>query len=420
MTKKAIVLGGTSPHIALIKNLKERGFYVILIDYSDNPPAKFYADKYIQESTLDIEKILEVAKKIKPKLVISTSIDQANLTACYVSEKLKLGKPYSYSTAIQVTDKSLMKKKFFENRIPSARYQSVENFSDINLSRLKFPLIVKPVDSNGSKGVRKVRLKNELEEYFEIAKVISRNNKVIVEEFKKGKEYSADFFIKDGNAELLLIREKFTFSSDEKAIVMQSPGSFSPAVLSNKIVDEIKTIGQRITQAFELENTSLLVQVLIDESEINVIEFAPRIGGGLSFRTIFLNAGFDIVDATINSFIGEYVEIEKSTPKKYIATIILYCHSGIFKKIIGADRLIKNSIVKEFYYYKTKGSFIGSDMSTNSRVGAYLVEGKNIIELMSKIKISLSELKVFDSENRNILKKDIYDNIYNRLNEYVT
>ena len=121
----AIVLGGTVPHKYLINNLKERGFYTILIDYYSNPPAKTDADEHIQESTLDKEKVLEIAKNRNASLVISGCVDQANVTACYVSEKIGLHVPYSYETALRVTDKKLMKEGMVKAGIPTANYQLV-------------------------------------------------------------------------------------------------------------------------------------------------------------------------------------------------------------------------------------------------------------------------------------------------------
>ena len=86
----AIVLGGTVPHVSLVQKLQKRGFYTILLDYLDNPPAKQYADEHIKESTLDKDAVLEVAKQKNAAIVISTCVDQANSICCYVAEKLKM------------------------------------------------------------------------------------------------------------------------------------------------------------------------------------------------------------------------------------------------------------------------------------------------------------------------------------------
>jgi len=159
----AIVLGGTYPHKSLINNLKLRGYYTILIDYYAFPPAKVDADEHIQESTLDKGKVLEIAKKRNASLVISTCIDHANVTACYVAEELNLPAPYSYEIALTVTNKRLMKEMMVSNGIPTSKHITVNEKSDYNIDGFLFPVIVKPTDSNSSKGVRKATDLTELQ-----------------------------------------------------------------------------------------------------------------------------------------------------------------------------------------------------------------------------------------------------------------
>ena len=114
----ALVLGGTVPHVHLIELLKERGYYTVLLDYTPNPPAKEYADEHLPVSTLDNEAVLKVARERKASLVISTNVDQANVTCCYVSEKLGLYSPYSYEIALDVTDKQRMSRLSGRGRKP--------------------------------------------------------------------------------------------------------------------------------------------------------------------------------------------------------------------------------------------------------------------------------------------------------------
>ena len=166
----AIVLGGTSPHVLLVNKLKDRGYYVILIDYLDNPPAKQVADEHIQESTLNQDKVLEIAKHRKVSLVISTCIDQVNSVCCYVAEKLGLPHPYSYKTSLDVTDKGLMKKIMADNGIPTSSYTLTNSVEKIDWSKVSYPAVVKPVDCNSSKGVKRVDSDEEtkaLGEFYE-------------------------------------------------------------------------------------------------------------------------------------------------------------------------------------------------------------------------------------------------------------
>ena len=180
MDKKAIVLGGTSPHIELIKQLQGRGYYVILVDYLDNPPAKKYADLHLQESTMDEDVVLDIAKKYEVSLVISACVDQANITACYVAEKLGLTKPYSYETAKNITNKGYMKKVMVENNVPTTKYVYLEKDDEINELQLKYPMIVKPADSCAASGVKKAENREELEQYLKNAKEVSRTGRTVV------------------------------------------------------------------------------------------------------------------------------------------------------------------------------------------------------------------------------------------------
>ena len=153
--KKAIVLGGTNPHIELIKQLQKRNYYVILVDYLENPPAKKYADVHIQESTMDQETVLKIAAENKVDLVISACVDQANITACYVAEKLGLTKPYTYDLAHKITNKGYMKKIMVKEGIPTTKYVYLEQNQNIENLELRYPVIVKPADACAASGVKK-------------------------------------------------------------------------------------------------------------------------------------------------------------------------------------------------------------------------------------------------------------------------
>ena len=405
----AVVLGGTFPHIELVKNLQKRGYFVVLIDYYENPPAKNFADKHLQESTLDKEKVLNIARNINAKLVISTCIDQANVTACYVGEKLKLHVPYSYKTALSVTNKILMKKKMVENGIPTSKFVFVKDIHSLNMDKLCFPLIVKPTDSNSSKGVRKACNEKELLVYLEEAIDISRNGEAIIEEYKVGKEIGVDCFVKNNKANVLMVKErrKMLVNEDDNP-VQQIYGCIWPADISEKNISKLKQIADKIAQAFNLDNTPLMIQTIVKGDEINVIEFAPRIGGGESFRIIKLSTDFDFVDAAVESFLGMPVYVNCKRPNTYYAENFIYSRKGTFDYITGHEVLLKNGIIEYLDSYKNKGVEIGSDMSSNNRIGVFAVKSDDKNELFNKINIALENIEVFDVDGNSIMRKDIY------------
>lgn len=404
---KAIVLGGTAPHIALITNLKERGYYIILIDYLVNPPARCYADIHLQESSLDHDKVLEIAKKYSVSLVISTCVDQANATACFVAERLGLPHPYSYETALCVTNKGLMKKVMIENAIPTSPYRIIHNSNDAFPLNLSLPVVVKPVDSNGSKGVKKISEEANLVPSLENAIKISRTGTAIVEEFVKGNEIQIDCFShEDGSVDVIMIRQKQK-GLIETNDVLQSLGSIIPANLSSAVSIKITSIADKIAQSFGLKNTPFFIQALVDGESINIIEFAPRIGGGLSYDIIKKITSVDIIDSAINSFLGIKSTINIQSPALFFSTNLIYMKTGVFSGITGYEELLEQGIIEEFYIQKVSGTFIGGDMTSNNRVAAFLVKAATQEELYHKTKISINNLEVWDVDGNPVMRKEL-------------
>jgi len=405
---KAIVLGGTFPHISLIKKLKKIGYYVILIDYLENPPAKIYADEHIQESTLDKEKVLQIAQINDVKLIISTCIDQANLTACFVAEKLQLPKPYSYQTAINVTNKMIMKEKMLEFNIPTSKYYTLNNIKDIKLDFLNFPVIVKPSNSSGSKGVKKACNYDELNKFVKEALELSRNNTAIIEEYKEGREIGVDCYIKNNQATIIMTRERKKIKQKYNDQIQQIYGSFWPANLTIEQYNKLEKIATDISHAFNLNNTPLLIQTIIDDNEIYVIEFAPRVGGGENYKIIKMHTNFDIIDSAINSFLGKEVDLDLKLPVSYIADNYIYTKPGLFGNIKGFKKLKEKGIIEYAHIYKTRNSKIGSELSSNNRVGAFVVKAPNIEKLHEKINIAIENIEAYDINDNPIMRKDIY------------
>jgi len=405
--KIAVVLGGTSPHIELIKKLKQRDYYCILIDYYDNPPAKEVSDEHIKESTLDEIRVLEIAKSRGVDLVISTCIDQANVTACFVAEKLGLPAPYSYEKALFVTNKVEMKQRMLKGDVPTSKFVSLKNNDVFNDDGFEYPLIVKPSDSNSSKGVKKVDNFNELSIAVTNAFEFSRKKEVVVEEYKSGIEIGIDCFVKDDEVVVLMTKERRKIK-EVASDAQQICGCVWPAEIDQENKTKIKEIATKIAKAFGLNNTPLMIQAILNGNEINVIEFAARIGGGESFRIIELQTGFDFVGAAIDSFLGIKVNTDFIEPKWIYADNFIYAKSGIFNKITGFQSLKDDETIAYSDTYKKTNTNIGSDLTSNNRVGVFVVKSKTREELFEKIQTSLKLIDVLDVQGKSILRTDIY------------
>jgi len=399
-------LGGTSPHVELIKKLKDRGYYTILVDYLDNSPGIKYADRHIKESTLDKEKVLEIAREESANLVISTCIDQANSVCCYVAEKLNLPHPYSYEVSLDVTDKGRMKKIMKAAGIPTSDYQVVTSADEINWDLIEYPSVVKPVDCNSSKGVKRVDNADEVLSNVKTDLEYSRSHQAIIEGFVAGDEVQVDCFATKNAATVLMTRQKKKISGD-KDIVLQSTGSIIPARLDESLQKQAAEIANKFAKAFKLENTPFFYQAIITDTGISVLEFAPRIGGGLSYYLLKEIAGVDPIDYAINSFIGVESNVVTKSSNKCYSSNLLYMKPGVFNRIEGFDELEKEGAIHKSFIMKTPGTVIDSDMRSGNRVGAFVVEADTHEEVRKLEKKVYDNIKVLNDKNEDMLIRDI-------------
>jgi len=404
---RAIVLGGTNPHIQLIKKLKARGYHTILIDYLPNPPAAQFADEHIRESTLDKEAVARIARENKASIIITTNIDQANATACYAAEQNGLVPPYSYETALNVTDKTRMKRIMWDNDIPTSKYVVATSVEEA-LANVRYPSVIKPADSNGSRGVHRVNNDQELRHFFDSTRQASRNSEVVVEDYVNGTEVSFYYYVQDGVANFIYAYQRFNFKTKQEDVI-QSTGVVFPAWVSDSAYREMDRIANKIVQAFGLNNTPLFVQAIVNGDAAYVLEFAPRIGGGLSYRVIERDCRFDLIDAAICSFEGKHIEINPQRPDYYSCVLNIYAPGIVMGRIEGADEMLEEGVATEFYQYRLKGAEISPDMSSGSRAGAFLIHADSVDKIREKVFYINDHVEIFDIDGRKSMRHDIYD-----------
>jgi biotin carboxylase len=351
--------------------------------------------------------VLEIASNLKANLVISACIDQTLPIACYVAEKLKLPSPFSYETALNATNKCYMKKQMTRTGIPTSRFVAIDSVAAVDKIDLEFPLMVKPTDSHGSFGVRKVNTKDELKQFAVAALRISRSGSAIVEEYRQGMEVSVDAYVGDTDTRVLMwanIRKK-RISSNINLIFQ----TIIPAPISPKAVERIGEVVRDLAAAFALKNTPILVQTIVNQDQVNVIEFAPRIGGGSKHKTIRRVTGFDVLNALVDSFLGIRPKLEFSSNGKCFSRSHIYALPGKFGRVQNVDRLLANGVIEEFNLFKTPGMDIGENFASKDRVGSFLVSADSLDALLRKIGTAVDSLEVFDLAERPIMRKDIFE-----------
>ncbi len=405
---KALVLAGGFPQIALTKELQRRGYYVLMADYNENPVAKAYADKYYRVSTLDIDAVRNVVKTEKADLIITVCTDQALLTSAQISEEFGLPSYIDNKTALNVTNKLHMKKVFVDNGIPTAKHLVMEEFDSSKIKDLKFPLIIKPVDCNSSKGVIKAYDTNTAKQAFENAAKLSRTNSAVIEEYKEGLELSIDVYVENGNAKVLCVSCSEKIKSDEQFIIFREK---YPSEISQSAHKQIQDTAQKIADAFGLVDSPMLIQAIWDGEEISVIEFSARTGGGVKYLLIKQVCGVDIIKETVDLTLGEKPHIELKEPvNKYILNEYIYCHKGRFDRLENFDKLKDEKVISDYYTFTWQGAEFDSINSSGDRVAGFTVQDDDIEQLQRKHNAAVRELKVLDENGRDIMRHDLLPN----------
>ena len=391
----ALVLCATVPHTLLIDELKARGYYTIVADMNPKAAAVSYADEFVCVSAFDKEAITKLAREKEVDMVISSCSEQANSVCCYVGEKLNLPHPYSYETSLDVTNKGRMKKIFKAGGVTTSDFMLFNTIEELSNIKLKYPVVVKPVDAYSSKGVHKADNQNELLEFAKDALMVSRSGQGIVEEYCPGIEIQVDCVAIDGKAHVLMTRSKRTLS--QNSIELNSGGSMVPADMNEEENEQALVLAQRITDAFEIKNTPFFYQARLENGIISVLEFAPRIGGGLSFQMVKRATGVDIVNLSIKSFIGEKMTLDGKYEKpRNLSTLLLYMDPGIFGEVNGLDTLIAEGVVDYGAVLKKRGDKVDSNRTSSNRAVTLLITADSKEQLEQKTKQAIEKIDILD------------------------
>ncbi len=401
---KALVLCGGLPQAALIEELKKRRIYTVLADMNPNVMARPYADAFYPVSVLDVEAVKKLAVDEKVDMVLTACADQVLLVQAQVSEELGLPCYIDYRTARAVSSKELMKKTFVENGIPTSKYVIMDHFDEAKIRCLEYPLIIKPVDSYSSRGVRKVFEREELKAAFQAAVEISRTKTAIVEEFVAGDELTVDVYVEGGRAHVLCISHIDKIPGNDRFVICRTR---YPAQISEGLRDRIGTVAGKIAQAFGLKDSPMLIQLITDGEKISVVEFCARTGGGDKFRLIKLVSHFDVIKAVADLTLGIKPHVEPYQLPECIVNEFLYAIPGEFDHLEGFDELTERGIITEYFQLKNKGTLCGEVRSSGDRVAYYTIRAATLDEAREKDRLANETLRIIDAEGNDALRHDL-------------
>lgn len=363
MNNNLAIIGASYLQLPLIKKAKEMGFITHVFAWKCGDVGEKEADYFYPISIIEKDQILSVCKELNICGICSIASDLAMLTVNYVANHLKLCSN-SLDCTEKTTNKHLMRKCFEENKDPSPKSYLINDFEEIAEINIKYPIIIKPTDRSGSRGIYKVNRSEELKNAYENALKESFEKKVLLEEYVEGNEYSVEYISYKGRHTFLALTKKFTTGSPH----FIEKGHMEPADVSLDILNKIKKIIEHALTSLGVEYGASHSEIKINsDGQIKIIEIGARMGGDcIGSHLVRYSTGYDFVKMVIQVACGIKPTFEKGNiiSPIYVKFILSDNDLEEYFENKANDKLIETIFIDE--------NAIGKATDSSNRAGCYI------------------------------------------------
>lgn len=378
--KKLMILGGSRYALPVIEAAHKLGIYVITCDYLPDNIAHKYSDEYCNVSIIDKDKTLEAAKRLKIDGIMSFACDPGVVTAAYVAEEMGLPNVGPYESVRILQNKKKFREFLRDNKftVPTAKgYKNIEEaLNDVKLYH--WPVIVKPTDSAGSKGVTRVDSPNDLKKSIEYALSFSHSDEFIIEDFITQHGYSSDTdcFSIDGELKFVSFDcQRF----DSKAKNPYTPAAYSwPSSMTSEHQEELKNEIQRLLKLLKMRTAVYNIETREGiDGRAYIMELSPRGGGNRLAECLRYATGVDMITNMVKYSVG--LPIDEITQQPYDgcwAEIILHSDEpGVFKELWISDEIASNVVERDLWI--EEGTEVGGFTAANEAIGTLILKFEN-------------------------------------------
>lgn len=375
--KKLMLLGGMHYILPVIKAAHELGIYVITCDYLPDNIAHKYSDEYCNISIINKEEVLEEAIRMDIDGIMSFACDPGVVTAAYVAEKMKLPNVGPYESVCILQNKGKFREFLSDNgfNVPTAkRYKNIgEALKDAKI--FSWPVIVKPTDSAGSKGVTRVDILKDLEDCINYALKFSHSGEFIIEDFIMQKGYSSDTdsFSVDGELKFVSFDCQY-FDRDAKN--PYTPAAYSwPSSMTKEGQEELTREIQRLLKLLKMRTAVYNIETREGiDGKAYIMELSPRGGGNRLSECLCYSTGVDMIMNMVKYSVGLPVdEITQKPYNGYWVEIILHSdQAGIFKELWVSDEIASNIVERDLWI--EEGVQVGGFTAANEAIGTLILK----------------------------------------------
>lgn len=395
--KKLMLLGGIRYLIPVIKAAHNQGYYVITADYIPSNIAHKYSDKYINVSIIDKEAVLKAAMNEHIDGIMSFGVDPGVVTASYVQNKMGLPTFGPLNSVEILQNKDKFRAFLADNgfNVPWAFGFATKEAAWNDRSKFTYPLIVKPVDSSGSKGCTRIDEEQHLKEAIEYAFKFSISGKIIIEEFldKKGCSSDSDSYSYNGKLKFV------SFSSqrfDDNATNPYAPAAFSwPSTFTQKEEEYLTSEIQRLISLLKMNTSVYNIEVRVNTNNTPyIMEVTPRGGGNRLCEMLRYATGVDLISAITRAMVGDEPEpIEQKPYNGHWAEIILHAdNNGKFVDLEIDSSLPAEIVEKDLWV--NPGDDVHEFETASDAIGTLVLRFENAEDLENALTNQRRWLKV--------------------------
>ncbi len=403
------MVGAGSCQRSAILRIRSLGYEVIAADYNEWTEAKGLADHMVLADAFSPEDILRCANEYRVDGVMTSGTDQPVLSVTVTQNRLNLPSFLSDETALLVTNKKHMKERFREKGIPTANFRIIgRGFSDSELDGMCPPFVIKPLDSQGQRGIFKVGSIEEVRIRLESVLKDSRSSEILVEEFYKNDEITVSGWVDSGRVHILTITDRVTFSPDEHIGVCTSHENPTKHIEKHGV--QLKELTRKICKDFIIEEGPLYFQFLIGNEGIKVNEIACRLGGAYEDMTIPYATGADVLRMNIEGCLDS--GYDKSDLKSALvaegsrpfSTRLFFCGEGKVSYMTPVEEIRKLPYVLDAGYNIHMGDLLPAILNASQRAGFVIVKGDTRREVEENLIDLRRTMKILDEDGNNLIR----------------
>lgn len=358
--RKVLVMGAGVYQVPLIEKAKEQGLHVIVASIEGNYPGIPLADEFWAVDTRDADRVVELAREAEIDGVLTTGTDVAVPTIGAVVDALGLVGT-GYDAALKCMNKSLMKDAFQEHGVPSARFVKARNLEEAlaAANSIGYPVMVKAVDSSGSRGITKADADADMPAAWENARAVSKDDYILVEEYLDGIEFGAQAIV-HGDRVVAVFPHNDTVTPPPLCAPV---GHSIPSDLSEDQIQQTWVAIESAVKALGMRDCVSNVDLTLVNGEVRMIEIGARMGATGLAENVALYTGMDIYGHILAICMGEYLDIPQGPQQANAVTLIRSDKAGTVERVEVPEDVQKHPAVR----------FLRVDIEPGDQVNAFKV-----------------------------------------------